>query len=749
MRTPTRPPAARQVHDAEARPPRATPARPRWAVALMLPGLLCACAPGAGPKQGGRAAEAPQPGGRDGGYASLSASDPCVEARPDGRLGYRSGCQGERPVLGDVVVSSEADATALCADGDWIVGDLTLSPGAWSRAELQCLRGVEGRLGLDLTDAAGLEGLDRLIRVGELQLVGEGDASVDIFADLLSADVLSIEPLRTVDLRLAPQLDALGALRIDSPDLQTLGPAWPLQQLDGLIVETAPTELNLQALSALREISGDAIIEREATNLLGLSALEEVGGELSLSGVRTNTEAELRALLRVGGPLRLSWSTLAPEQFPNLEEVGGLALELTNPSTAPVEWSGFGQLRRVYGDLSLSATFLGGVSGFNNLEEIDGDLTIAAPRRSYSTTGLSGFGALQRVGGDLWTPPVVERGPVFPQLRELGRSLWLNNLGVVTTLGVLESVGSIDAIPTPLVLPALRTIAGDLHADGTAISFGALEEIGGRLIVSSSAVLPTGLDRLHTLGALLYGSGREATLRLPSLTQVGQLQVSTYIYGRPSGTLHTIDLPALEQAERIHLSAIPGFSRLSLPSLQATEGDLRIDPGSALSLIELGALETVGGHFTLSRLGGARQLALPSLRAVAGDLTLDGSGSLESLSAPALEQVGGVLEISDGPRFTGEAELDQLRALGGLRLLDNDRLVALPAFPALSAIEGELRLHRNLRLTALDGLSAVRWVGGALEITDNRSLDLDEIDALMSALDAPPAGGSTLSGNGR
>ena len=99
-------------------------------------------------------------------------------------------------------------------------------------------------------------------------------------------------------------------------------------------------------------------------------------------------------------------------------------------------------------------------------------------------------------------------------------------------------------------------------------------------------------------------------------------------------------------------------------------------------------------------------------------------------------------------RLTAVDGLDALNVLGGLQLAEAPRMTDLPSMPALVELSGDLVLDQNLRLGRLGGISALRVIDGAAQITDNPWLRSAEINALLDGLNGPPAGGTTLSGNG-
>lgn len=630
------------------------------------------------------------------------AGQPCVQRTAAGPR-YIDGCRGEAPVFGDFVVANAIDAAALCQRGDWVVGELRVLPSAAGRQGLACLRGVEGHLRVELdaaSGATGLEGLDGLVRANSLEIVGEADLEVRLLAGLLSADSLSLALDGAEAVQLAPQLAALGALHIDSPALQQLGPAWPLEALDGLRVEAAPVPLELEALAGLRRVEGDVRIARLNRDALGLDALEEVGGDLRLTGVRADTEASLAQLVRVGGTLALAWTADTSTQLPRLEEAGGLELRLTNNRRLPFSWTGFGSLRAVHGDLSLHSTKLDAVAGFDVLDDVAGDLRLSADASPTGGWLLSGMPALRAVGGDLATQRLSTSAPLFTALEVVEGTLELWDSAGLATLPALAELGWLEHArrSADLALPALQVLVGDLDPDAVrTLDFGVLEQIGGALRVQSGDRLPTGLAQLTEAGAVEIDAALEGPFALPALEQV--------------------------------------------------EGELRLSSAQSVSSLDLSALRTVGGALRLQRLGLDGALSLPALRTVGADLELSNAGLLTTLELPSMERIDGALTLQRLTRLHTVGGLDALSALGGLRLAEAPRMTDLPSMPALVQLDGDLVLDQNLRLGRLGGLGALRVLNGAARITDNPWLRSAEINALLNQLNGPPTGGLSLSGN--
>ena len=728
--------------------------RPPPRLRVLAPGLagwLSACAPtDEGPSA---AAQRWGPSAAGPGSASLSAADPCVEALPDGGLGYVEGCRAGRVLTGSWTVSTAAQASLLCAGGDtWITGDLTVQSGAWSMAGLSCLRGVDGTLSVNLAPGRPLDGLEHLLRAGQLELLGTGDTVLVGFDDLLSTDALVVSLASSRSLSIAPRLSALGRLEVERHYLDYLGPRWPIRTIESLDVTSLSGLLDLDGIGDVRDVLGDVQVDAFFFNLDGMQRLEHVGGDLRLIGVYPNTELSLRRLRWVEGTLEVVVQrNNAPGQFPALEEVGALDLSYRYGSRGTVSLWGFNRLHTVHGDLSVYAN-LSEISGFNALETVGGDLTVDNARRPPVDWAATGFSSLTSVGGGLDVGVVAGGGSVFPRLERVGGELTVAApVGaahpVFPTLFEVGTVGSGSMFGGGVDLPALQAVYGRVSLNSAEPwRFGALERIDGRLQLSGIDSVPEGLDRLTTVESLSVGAHFDQ-LELPAVETIGDVTVSGHRLHRRC-PCSRVSLPALRSAARLVVADCE-LEALRLPALETVAGDLQVDARGALGLLELDALEVIGGELAFSSFAGLARLDLPSLRRVGGSASFTDAGGLDRVAMPSLERVDGVLTFDDNPRLTEVEGLDGLSALGGLNFTDNDRLVALPALPALQWLDGDLVLDHNSRLEQLGGLSALRELRGALLITDNPSLSLDEIDVLVGNLDAAPSGGSTVSGNRR
>jgi len=686
------------------------------------------------------------------GYASVSAGDPCVEAGAGGHPTYVEGCRDGLVLAGDQVISSALQAQALCLSGDvWIAGDLTVQSGVWSMADLSCVRGVDGTLLVNLRPGRSLDGLQHIIRAGQVELQGTGDGSLVGLDDLLSADALVVSLASSLSLSIAPQLSALGRIQVERNSLGYLGPRWPVRTIESLDVTSLVGLLDLDGIGDVRDVLGDVQVDASFFNLDGMQHLEHVGGDLRLIGVYPNTELSLRRLRWVEGTLELVVQrNNAPGQFPALEEVGALDLSYRYRSWGTVSLWGFDRLHTVHGDLALYAN-LSEISGFNALETVGGDLTVDNAVGSSVDWDATGFSSLASVGGGLDLGVIAVGGSVFPRLERVGGELTVAALAgaVHPSFPMLVEVGALNSGPSfgGVDLPALEAVYGRVSLySGEPWRFGALERIDGRLLLAGTDSIPEGLDRLSTLSSLSV-SAHFDQLELPAVETIGDVTVTGHRTDRRC-PCSRVSLPALRSAARLVVANCE-LESLRLPALETVAGDLQVDARGVLGLLELDALEAVGGELAFSRIAVLARVDLPALRMVGGPAGFTNSGGPVTVAMPSIERVYGLLSFDDNPRLTQVEGLDQLSALGGLRFADNDRLVALPALPSLEVLDGDLVLDDNLRLEQLGGLAALREVGGAMQITGNRSLSLDEIDVLIANLDAAPSGGSTVSGNGR
>jgi hypothetical protein len=478
---------------------------------------------------------------------------------------------------------------------------------------------------------------------------------------------------------------------------------------------------DLSALGCLRRVDGDLVLEGAAQlqSLVGLSALEEVGGEvrivvcpgllevelpvlraieggLAIDGNRALTAISgLSRLERVGGALRVSDSPRlrAIVGLEALETLGGLEL-LNLPALEEVR--DLDRLTRLDGALRLELTRTATLAGLAMLEHITGALELRELDGTLRLPALARVDGVLSVGGDRLT--AVE----LPALASLGALRF--DFGSVRTL----------------VLPALRTVGGDLDVRDAplldALELPALEVVSGTVTLTRNRSLAViGLDRLTSARALsLTANPGQPALRASRLTE---------LFG--PCTLSELDVRALE------LTGLTRTKTLYLARSRAPTA-LHLD---ALTRTDLVVIDDVAGLELLS---------LPSLRA-SYDLAVTRNAALTTLRVPVLAEATGRLSFRDNPRLTalelsslaGTAITLDVRGHAGLRTISAPRLTRL----------GSLLVDTNTTLEQL-WLPDLSRVDQSFGVTDNPALSTCAVEALRDQVTAAGGIGGALSISG-
>ncbi|MCB9779280.1 MAG: hypothetical protein H6742_12005 [Alphaproteobacteria bacterium] len=311
-----------------------------------------------------------------------------------------------------------------------------------------------------------------------------------------------------------------------------------------------------------------------------------------------------------------------------------------------------------------------------------------------------------------------------------------------------------------LSLPSLRVVDGDLSIVGadqlTELELPALEQIGGHLELDglpSLTRVDTALPRLLRVGGRvdLSGlSGLELAAGPPTLAYVGASVVVT----GPAST-DTLSFPALRTV--VGPFQVSGLSALSTLELDALEwvGGLEIEDGELASL-RLPALQMVDGTLRLEALDDLVDLdgladlrcwrgvqlidlqRLASASALRGrtdhptDVAVERCRELADLDwLEDVETVDGSVSLVALPRLSSLGALAELRSVAGPVRLDTCRVVAdLTGLASLESVGG-LTIEDMDVLVDLSGLEALRHVEGDLNIVENDELfDVVELASL-------------------
>ena len=185
------------------------------------------------------------------------------------------------------------------------------------------------------------------------------------------------------------------------------------------------------------------------------------------------------------------------------------------------------------------------------------------------------------------------------------------------------------------------------------------------------------------------------------------------------------DAVAITNVDEItgHLFVSGGdLTNVALPKLATIGGELYVENTSALTILALTGLTTVGADLSIAKNSMLTNLDLPILATTGGRMSVYGNTALPTFALPSLTTVSGYLEVRAQPSLTS---------------LD---------LPILTAVGGYLSVYDNAVLTSFD-LSSLTTVGGNLNLAANPHLPTCAANNLVAQLGAGVTGTITVSGN--
>lgn len=317
----------------------------------------------------------------------------------------------------------------------------------------------------------------------------------------------------------------------------------------------------------------------------------------------------------------------------------------------------------------------------------------------------------------------------------------LRSLEVVTgDVAIQSAKGDIGALASLSRVGRIQVC----NSDDVAIAFPNL--VFGDLVIQGSERVTA--PKLEGANLVSVQSERLTEIDLPALQTAARLQVSA------SPKLERINLPAVRRLGEIGLSSLPRFegifadqlaevSSLSLRDLAAErdrvvtlgfttnisemQGRLEIERVANLKTLDFGALVKVGGTISLQQLPHLQSVQLGALEAVEGlrfdDLPQATTFALGSVQGTLLDVI-----IKDAPRLSGELKLD-VAALSGSLQIDGTQLTKIE-IPSLASVRENVHLEGNTKLTTLE-LPQLKSVGGDVVVKDNAKLSADRARALF------------------
>lgn len=217
----------------------------------------------------------------------------------------------------------------------------------------------------------------------------------------------------------------------------------------------------------------------------------------------------------------------------------------------------------------------------------------------------------------------------------------------------------------------------------------------------------------------VYGN---VTVRGTDLTDVNDLACLRRVYGSltiSGAQLNTVSLPTLDYvANHLTVSDARRATVVQLPALQEVGGTLNLGNATdlgALQVVDLGALRRVGTDLRIEDTGALALISLPALTDVGRNLWLRRNDALIAATIPGVTTLGGALRVEQSYSLL-QLDLSGLRRVGTLGTAE-------------LAIEGNDALH------TLAGLPAVRWVSGSVLLRDNAALPVADAEAFVAQLD--------------
>ena len=481
---------------------------------------------------------------------------------------------------------------------------------------------------------AGGEGEEGEGDEGEGEGDGEGEGEGDVCDDVVSGTVviedgLDMSLLATVcriegdlvlrealidDLRgLAAIREVTGDLTIErNASLSSLTGLGVLQRVGGdFLIADNPLLASLDGLSSLGEVAGMFVVARNPLTAFSLSLTR--GGTVRIVGAPALVSVSLPDLVEVGSVEVSGCPSVAAVQLPVLEHVGALSLVLPEVCTSL-------SLPRL-----VQADFIG-ISAAITLTELSfGD------GADIGTLNVSGTGL---------TSLVLPAGTEVDQLgldgTELLRTLDLGG----------ASLGGVSA-DRNLLLEDIELTAAQITSvlvrDNPALSSVRVPNaaaVDGAITIQRNAGLTT--IEIPNVGPVAGPLRINDNVALSSLvlTRISDVGEEVFVDGSP--LLGTLALPALRHTPRVRVG--PDVTVVSLPALETLDAGLGFE-NSELTAIDVSALRTAGSSLFFQNTA-LTSFTAPALQQL-GELFFVGNDGLTMLSLPLLQSVDGNISISD------------------------------------------------------------------------------------------------------
>ncbi len=251
--------------------------------------------------------------------------------------------------------------------------------------------------------------------------------------------------------------------------------------------------------------------------------------------------------------------------------------------------------------------------------------------------------------------------------------------GVAGNLTVTGSVESLDRLGCLTHIGRSLRIEGSLLRDLDGLQN--VETLQTVEIQNTPVLREVRLDGLSETGALTVASNNALRrIDLPNLVSLGSELADGAVYISQNDALDSTDLSGLETAGKLWLIANPALSTIDLSVLRTLERDLYLQQCDALGilsfprLVGMGALQLYDTRLetlALPRLEiidnsvsinstALTAIELPALTTVSGTFSVSANEALSTVGLPALSSVAGFFSISRNPRLT--CDMDNLLA---------------------------------------------------------------------------------------
>lgn len=525
---------------------------------------------------------------------------------------------------GEVVLTTQADVDALAAsgvtiiEGDLIIGENSLEEGSDTIKDLSVLSGlVEVKQNIIVNNSfAGksLKGLENIRSAAGIYL---GNTS----------SVLNCPNEFDVEL---PALKNLGQLVVNStkvkslhlPELRETGwlylCASKLESMDFSSLEACVTNFTVKTTSS----TANTILES-----MTFPALEIVGGVLTLQYYKGVKELFFPKLREINGTLTVNNLTgLETIDFPELKEViGDITVNYTNALTS----FSMPKLERV-SQLKIDLNFWSPQIAFQSLnlqslKSVEGDFTFNA--NALNEMKIFELPALERVAGQLYFQHYYGDTFSIPKLSDCA-VIWFYYFGNVKEINLASvenlrdlKLGGCYHLEDVKSRSSIENLT--INAIGTELPlfpFKGLEEITGTLQLENfkdgSIYEIPGIKKINIISGM--GGSKFLELSYPDLEEVGNATFQIYT-----------------------------LNYLRLPKLKIVRENFTFSTLRDLEILELPALEKIGGKFTLSGMtwmpSDFMQMDCPVLTDV-GSVAISDLKDLVDFSA--LKNVVGTLDAS-------------------------------------------------------------------------------------------------------